>query len=293
MNWNGPSRICPDILEGTMLVVWSPLMVWAPSSYGMVAILWFIQNLDGTDPPPPPCDLQRQFGPNTVYTYGRLAGCHRPPPPPEGLQRPFGPNTVCACGSKGKLGQIQCTHMAGWLDVTAPPPTESVRNALFNLVPYGNKRQRGGWTSHRSCLSTASGFVIVVNVVFYRTFLRLPFLLFSTGIGLLLEWSRKINVTALSDVPKRRHFGCALLRVERPCRVTLTWWWSCHGPAWLIALDWRTPPSCLLSCYSSVSKPWHLLDTCPVGYGTCQDIRWSLPAPPLLIPLEHGLLLRA
>ena len=43
---------------------------------------------------------------------------------------------------KGYLGQIQCTHMAGWLDVP------------FNLVWCGNKRQRG-WTSHRSCLSIA------------------------------------------------------------------------------------------------------------------------------------------
>ncbi len=52
-----------------------------------------------------------------------------PPPPTEGFQRPFRPNTVYTYD----------------------------RNAPFNLVRWGNKRQ-GGWTSHRSCLSTASGW---------------------------------------------------------------------------------------------------------------------------------------
>ncbi len=45
-------------------------------------------------------------------------------------------------GSKGHLGQIQWTHMA------------------FNLVWCGKKRKRG-WTSHRSCLSNASGFALL------------------------------------------------------------------------------------------------------------------------------------
>ena len=47
-------------------------MVWAPSSYGRTAILWFRQNLDVTDPYPPPHTegLQRPFGPNIVYTNG-------------------------------------------------------------------------------------------------------------------------------------------------------------------------------------------------------------------------------
>ncbi len=73
-----------------------------------------------------------------------------PPLPTEGLQRQFGPNTVYTYGSKGNLGKIQCTHMAGWLDVTDPlgPPTEGFKRkygqyALFKLVWWGNKRQSG------------------------------------------------------------------------------------------------------------------------------------------------------
>ena len=115
------------LISALVLVVWSPFMVWAPSGYSRVAILWFRQKFCPR-PPVPPCDLQ-PFGLNTMYTYGRLAGCPRPRSPPRK-------------GSKGYLGQIQCTHMAP-------------------ICSDGETRDKGGggWTSHRSCLSTASGFV--------------------------------------------------------------------------------------------------------------------------------------
>ncbi len=35
---------------------------------------------------------------------------------------------------------------------------KSVRNAPFILVRCGNKRDKGGWTLHRNCPSTASSF---------------------------------------------------------------------------------------------------------------------------------------
>ena len=57
-----------------------------------------------------------------IYTYGRWAVCHRP-------HVTLGPGT---------------------------PPSLKARYTLFNLVWCGNKRQRGGWTSHCICLSTAS-----------------------------------------------------------------------------------------------------------------------------------------
>ncbi len=113
----------------------SPFIVWAPSSYGRVAILWFRQNLDVPDPQSPPLNV-----------------------------------------SNGHLGPIQCTHVApkaiwaqysvhtwqvGWMSLTPWSPhwmspkaiwvqyiihiwVKSVKNALFNLVRCGNKRQRGG-----------------------------------------------------------------------------------------------------------------------------------------------------
>ncbi len=85
------------------------------------------------EPPPPnwraPKAIWAKYNVH-MYVYGRLAGCPGPPPPP-----------LC---------------------------TKSVRNALFNLVRCGNKKQRG-WTSHHSCPSTASlffCFVVFFNASF-------------------------------------------------------------------------------------------------------------------------------
>ena len=38
----------------TVIIVRSSFLVWAPGSYGRAAILWFRQNLDVTNPLPPP-----------------------------------------------------------------------------------------------------------------------------------------------------------------------------------------------------------------------------------------------
>ena len=92
-----------------VVIVPSPFMVWAPSSYGRAAILWFRQKFV-PDPLVPPCDLKRPFGPNTVNTH---------------CKRPFGPNTV-----------YTYVRLAGC-------PRPLVRNSLFNLVWCRNKRQRG------------------------------------------------------------------------------------------------------------------------------------------------------
>ncbi len=74
-------------------------------------------------------------------------------------------------GSKGHLGKIQWTHMAGWLDVMEPPsPHWRARKVIW--AKYGvhiwhsiwsdvERREKGGWTSHRSCLSNASGFALL------------------------------------------------------------------------------------------------------------------------------------
>ena len=88
--------------------------------------------------------------------------CHGPSPPHPPPVWPL-----------GILGDIQCTHMASGLAVTVPPPLKGseghlgkiqcthiwgrldVTDALFILFRCGNK---GGWTSHCSCPSTASGF---------------------------------------------------------------------------------------------------------------------------------------
>ncbi len=71
-------------------------------------------------------------------------------------------------GPKGHLSQIQCTHMAGWLDVLDPqsPLLKGSKGHLSQKcqkfpIQFGltwKQETKGGWTSHRSCLSTASSF---------------------------------------------------------------------------------------------------------------------------------------
>ena len=64
--------------------------------------------------------------------------------------------------SRGHMGNIQCRHMGGGLDVPGPHVTlyvhQKCQKCTIQFGLMGNKRQRG-WTSHRSCLSTASRFV--------------------------------------------------------------------------------------------------------------------------------------
>ncbi len=81
--------------------------------------------------------LQRQFGPNTVFTYIRLAGCHRPPRPPHQWRCSkaiFRPNTVpfnlVWCGNNRQRGvdfAPQLPQHCFWFSLlyTAPdhPPT--------------------------------------------------------------------------------------------------------------------------------------------------------------------------
>ena len=55
-------------------------------------------------------------------------------------------------GSKGHLGQIQCAHMAGGLECA------KVLEMCIHFVPMQKQNTKGGWTSHCSCPSTASGF---------------------------------------------------------------------------------------------------------------------------------------
>ena len=84
-------------------------------------------------------------------SYGRVAilwfrqKLHHGPPPREGLQRPYGQYSY----------SIHIWEV-GWMSQTPPlKVSKSARYALFNFVWCGNKRERG-WTSHRSCPSTAS-----------------------------------------------------------------------------------------------------------------------------------------
>ena len=98
-----PPRYNVSFSSSVLLIVRSSFMVWAPSSYGRAAILWFRQKFCPRTSRPPITStegLQRPYGQYTVYTYGRWAG---------------------------RLNTSD----------------ESVRNALFNLVQCGNKRQKG------------------------------------------------------------------------------------------------------------------------------------------------------
>ncbi len=114
----------------------------------MAAILWFRQ----------------KFCPGPLVTLGP-----RTPHPP------ISPLKV----SRGHMGNIQFTHMGGWLDVPGPhitlgpgtpplPPLKVSRGHMGNIQcthmggmhcsiwSDAETRDKWGWTSHRSCLSTAS-----------------------------------------------------------------------------------------------------------------------------------------
>ena len=125
------------------VIVRSPFIVWAPSRYGRVAILWFRQFLCHRDPPTPHVTFS-QIGSYTVYTYRRWAGCHRDPPPP-----PMWPKVTQLphMWSLAKLGHIQCTHMGGGLDVTGtplpPPPTVGLQRPYGQYTVYTYGRWAG------------------------------------------------------------------------------------------------------------------------------------------------------
>ncbi len=57
------------------LVVRSPFMVWVPSSYDRAAILWFRQNLDALDPPPPHWRAPKAIWDKYRWQVGSLAWC--------------------------------------------------------------------------------------------------------------------------------------------------------------------------------------------------------------------------
>ncbi len=76
--------------------------------------------------------------------------------------------------SKGYLGQIQCTQIAGWLDVTDPPTHWRAQKAIwakysvcapkvsemhYSIWSDAETIDKVGWTSDRSCLSTASSWI--------------------------------------------------------------------------------------------------------------------------------------
>ena len=88
------------------------------------------------------------------------------PPIPLNVSKGHLGQIQCTHIAKGHLGQIQYayTHMAGWLDVPDPhPPLNVSKGHLGHLSAMycsiwsdGETRDKGEWTSHRSCLSTAS-----------------------------------------------------------------------------------------------------------------------------------------